>query len=158
MLHDLTLQVSSMKMCLCVLSHGYIAYREQQVWYCKVLWIKGLWPFVMDRPNFQEPKRFHRMSGQRGYHLTLQDVIQSPQAIEDYIHNHVGIKPETDEFKNMYFNELEIGLVTRLISELSLTWLLVLVSLLLRKNEERKAKAKLPGQDVFQTYDQSPAP
>ena len=41
----------------------------------------------------------------QGIPSNSQDVIQAhAHAIEDYIHNHVGVKPETENFGNMYFN------------------------------------------------------
>jgi len=44
------------------------------------------------------------MSKQKVFHPTLQMLQSHAQAIEDYIHNHVGMSGETMQFGNMYFN------------------------------------------------------
>jgi hypothetical protein len=66
---------------------------------------RGYDGYLMDRPDFLKTPGSSKNVRTKGIPSNSQDVIQShAQAIEAYIHNHVGIKPESDEFGNMYFN------------------------------------------------------
>ena len=67
---------------------------------------RGYDGYLMDRPDFLKVPGSSKNVRTKGIPSNSQDVIQShAQAIEAYIHNHVGIKPESDEFGNMYFNK-----------------------------------------------------
>jgi len=67
---------------------------------------RGYDGYLMDRPDFLKTPGSSKNVRTKGIPSNSQDVIQShAQAIEAYIHNHVGIKPESDEFGNMYFNK-----------------------------------------------------
>ena len=65
---------------------------------------RGYDGYIMDRPKHLSS---HTSSSKtKGIPSNSQDVIQShAHAIETYIHNHVGIKPDTNDFGNMYFNK-----------------------------------------------------
>ena len=64
---------------------------------------RGYDAYLMDRPQFL--KGGSQSSKTKGIPSNSQDVIQShAQAIEAYIHDHVGENPETGSMGNMYFN------------------------------------------------------
>ena len=66
---------------------------------------RGYDGYLMDRPDFLKTGTSSVNVRTKGIPSNSQDVIQShAQAIESYIHDHVGIKAETEEFGNMYFN------------------------------------------------------
>lgn len=66
---------------------------------------RGYDNYIMDRPPHLAPPSAKVNVRTKGIPSNSVDVIQShAQAIEAYIHNHVGIKPETEEVGNMYFN------------------------------------------------------
>jgi hypothetical protein len=59
----------------------------------------------MDRPQFLSTSSSKVNVKTKGIPSNSQDVIQShAQAIEAYIHNHVGENVETGEMGSMYFN------------------------------------------------------
>jgi hypothetical protein len=67
---------------------------------------RGYDGYVMDRPDHLKTGNSKVSVRTKGIPSNSQDVIQAhAHAIEAYIHNHVGIKPETDDFGNMYFND-----------------------------------------------------
>ena len=66
---------------------------------------RGYDGYLMDRPSHLMAANSKVNVKTKGIPSNSQDVIQAhAHAIEDYIHNHVGIKPETEDFGNMYFN------------------------------------------------------
>jgi hypothetical protein len=66
---------------------------------------RGYDGYVLDRPKHLTPPGSKVNVKTKGIPSNSQDVIQAhAHAIESYIHNHVGVKPETEEFGNMYFN------------------------------------------------------
>ena len=67
---------------------------------------RGYDGYLMDRPDFLKTGNSSANVRTKGIPSNSQDVIQShAQSIEAYIHDHVGIKAETEEFGNMYFNK-----------------------------------------------------
>jgi len=55
----------------------------------------------------ERPEHLGKVAGNKtkGIPSNSQDVIQAhAQAIEAYIHDHVGLHPETGNYGNMYFN------------------------------------------------------
>jgi hypothetical protein len=65
---------------------------------------RGYDGYLLDRPDHLKSASSSKVRT-KGIPSNSQDVIQShAHAIEAYIHNHVGIKPETADFGNMYFN------------------------------------------------------
>jgi len=70
---------------------------------------RGYDGYLMDRPSHLLAANSKISVKTKGIPSNSQDVIQAhAHAIEEYIHNHVGIKPETEDFGNMYFsNTLE---------------------------------------------------
>jgi len=66
---------------------------------------RGYDGYIMDRPKHLMAASSKSNVKTKGIPSNSQDVIQAhAQAIESYIHNHVGIKPDTDQVGNMYFN------------------------------------------------------
>ena len=66
---------------------------------------RGYDGYVMDRPEHLRNSNSKSNVRTKGIPSNSQDVIQAhAHAIEEYIHDHVGIKPDTADFGNMYFN------------------------------------------------------
>ena len=66
---------------------------------------RGYDGYLMDRPQFLSTSSSKVNVKTKGIPSNSQDVIQShAQAIEAYIHNHVGENVETGEMGSMYFN------------------------------------------------------
>ena len=66
---------------------------------------RGYDGYVMDRPDHLKTGNSKVNVKTKGIPSNSQDVIQAhAHAIETYIHDHVGVKPETAAFGNMYFN------------------------------------------------------
>jgi hypothetical protein len=66
---------------------------------------RGYDGYLMDRPQHLASASSKVNVKTKGIPSNSADVIQShAQAIEDYIHNHVGMSGETMQFGNMYFN------------------------------------------------------
>lgn len=66
---------------------------------------RGYEEYLMDRPSHLVAANSKVNVKTKGIPSNSQDVIQAhAHAIEDYIHNHVGVRPETEDFGKMYFN------------------------------------------------------
>ena len=66
---------------------------------------RGYDGYVLDRPDHLKAPNSKVNVRTKGIPSNSQDVIQAhAHAIEAYIHDHVGVKPETADFGNMYFN------------------------------------------------------
>jgi hypothetical protein len=66
---------------------------------------RGYDGYLMDRPRHLMSANAKVNVKTKGIPSNSQDVIQAhAHAIEDYIHNHVGINRETGEYGKMYFN------------------------------------------------------
>jgi hypothetical protein len=67
---------------------------------------RGYDGYLMDRPKHLVAPNTNIKVKTKGIPSNSMDVIQShAQAIEAYIHNHVGINRDTGEIGNMYFNK-----------------------------------------------------
>tara|TARA_R100001440_G_scaffold71944_1_gene95304 strand:- start:3199 stop:5310 length:2112 start_codon:yes stop_codon:yes gene_type:complete len=67
---------------------------------------RGYDGYVMNRPDHLKTSNSKVNVKTKGIPSNSQDVIQAhAHAIETYIHNHVGVKAETADFGNMYFND-----------------------------------------------------
>ena len=65
---------------------------------------RGYDGYIMDRPQHLGGSTTHVTVKSKGIPSNSQDVIQAhAQAIESYIHHHIGINDETGEYGNMYF-------------------------------------------------------
>ena len=66
---------------------------------------RGYDGYIMDRPKHLTPPGARVNTRTKGIPSNSVDVIQAhAHAIEAYIHDHVGVRAETDNFGNMYFN------------------------------------------------------
>jgi len=66
---------------------------------------RGYDGYLMDRPAHLGAASNHIKTKTKGIPSNSQDIIQAhAQAIEAYIHDHVGIHHETGNYGNMYFN------------------------------------------------------
>ena len=66
---------------------------------------RGYDGYVMERPEHLRSASAHVNVKTKGIPSNSQDVIHAhAQAIEQYVHNHVGINYETGEYGNMYFD------------------------------------------------------
>lgn len=76
--------------------YGIVRYFEQ----------RGYDEYLMERPDFLRSANSHATVRTKGVPSNSADVIHShAQAIERYIHSHVGMNSETFEMGNMYFNK-----------------------------------------------------
>jgi hypothetical protein len=76
--------------------YGIVRYFEQ----------RGYDGYLMDRPDFLRSANSHANVKTKGVPSNSIDVIHShAQAIENYIHNHVGINTDSFEMGKMYFNK-----------------------------------------------------
>ena len=67
---------------------------------------RGYDGYLLDRPQYLSSSSSHVNVKTKGIPSNSQDVIQShAQAIEAYIHDHVGINYESGEIGRMYFNK-----------------------------------------------------
>ena len=92
----------------------------------------------------------------KGIPSNSQDVIQAhAHAIEDYIHNHVGINRETGEYGKMYFNRtLEdwIGFKINDRTKFDLTISSGLCLLAAQKVKQEKVKSNFDEKKFFRRY------
>ena len=66
---------------------------------------RGYDGYIMDRPKHLTPPGARVNTRTKGIPSNSVDVIQAhAHAIEAYIHDHVGVRAETDNFGSMYFN------------------------------------------------------
>jgi hypothetical protein len=67
---------------------------------------RGYDGYVMNRPEHLKTANSKVNVKTKGIPSNSQDVIQAhAHAIETYIHDHVGVRAETADFGNMYFND-----------------------------------------------------
>lgn len=117
---------------------------------------RGYDGYLMDRPDHLKTGNSSVNVRTKGIPSNSQDVIQShAQAIEAYIHDHVGIKPESAEFGNMYFNKtLEdwIGYKIDKRTKFDLTISSGLALLGAQKTKKEKPKADFNEKQFFRTF------
>ena len=114
---------------------------------------RGYDGYVMDRPDHLKTGNSKTNVRTKGIPSNSQDVIQShAHAIEAYIHDHVGVKPDTADFGNMYFNKtLEdwIGYKINNRTKYDLTISSGLALLGAQKGKEKKVKSNLSDKVFF---------
>ena len=117
---------------------------------------RGYDGYLMDRPDHLKTGNSSVNVRTKGIPSNSQDVIQShAQAIEAYIHDHVGIKPESAEFGNMYFNKtLEdwIGYKIDKRTKFDLTISSGLALLGAQKTKKEKPKSDFNEKQFFRTF------
>ena len=117
---------------------------------------RGYDGYLMDRPEHLKAPNSTTKVRTKGIPSNSQDVIHAhAQAIEAYIHNHVGINPETDEFGKMYFDRtLEdwIGYKISDRTKFDLTISSGLALLAAQKFKKEKKKTNFDEKKFFRRY------
>lgn len=110
----------------------------------------------MDRPAHLSSSSAKVNVKTKGIPSNSQDVIQShAQAIETYIHDHIGENPQTGEVGKMYFNRtLEdwIGYKISDRTKFDLTISSGLALLAAQKVKQEKPKSSLNEKEFFRKY------
>ena len=91
---------------MCAFFYGYpLLIENNKYGIARYFESRGYDGYLMDRPDFLKNPNSSSNVRTKGIPSNSQDVIQShAQSIEAYIHDHVGINPETADFGKMYFN------------------------------------------------------
>ena len=117
---------------------------------------RGYDGYLMDRPEHLKAPNSTTKVRTKGIPSNSQDVIHAhAQAIEAYIHSHVGINPETDEFGKMYFDRtLEdwIGYKISDRTKFDLTISSGLALLAAQKFKKEKKKTNFDEKKFFRRY------
>ena len=117
---------------------------------------RGYDNYLLDRPDHLSSVSSRSNVKTKGIPSNSQDVIQShAHAIETYIHNHVGLKAESEEVGNMYFNRtLEdwIGYKITNRTKFDLTISSGLALLGAQKAKQQKAVADFSDKKFFRKY------
>ena len=143
---------------MCAFFYGYpLLIENNKYGIARYFESRGYDGYLMDRPDFLKNPNSSSNVRTKGIPSNSQDVIQShAQSIEAYIHDHVGINPETADFGKMYFNRtLEdwIGYKIDKRTKFDLTissGLALLASQKAKKKE--KPKADFNDKKFFRTY------
>jgi len=117
---------------------------------------RGYDGYLLDRPKHLSAPNTNIKVKTKGIPSNSQDVIQShAQAIEAYIHNHVGVNRETGEMGAMYFNKtLEdwIGYDINNRTRFDLTISSGLALLAAQKVKQKKQDSKFDEKRFFRRY------
>ena len=91
---------------MCAFFYGYpLLIENNKYGIARYFESRGYDGYLMDRPNFLKNPNASSNVRTKGIPSNSQDVIQShAQAIEAYIHDYIGIRSDTDQLGNMYFN------------------------------------------------------
>jgi len=143
---------------MCAFFYGYpLLIENNKYGIARYFESRGYDGYLMDRPDFLKNPNSSSNVRTKGIPSNSQDVIQShAQSIEAYIHDHVGINPETAELGKMYFNRtLEdwIGYKIDKRTKFDLTissGLALLASQKAKKKE--KSRADFNDKKFFRTY------
>ena len=118
---------------------------------------RGYDGYLMDRPRHLMSANAKVNVKTKGIPSNSQDVIQAhAHAIEDYIHNHVGVNRETGAYGNMYFNRtLEdwIGFKINDRTKFDLTISSGLCLLAAQKVKAKKKESRLDEKRFFRRYE-----
>ena len=117
---------------------------------------RGYEEYLMERPDFLRSANSHANVKTRGIPSSSADVVHAhAQAIENFIHNHVGMNSETFEMGNMYFNRtLEdwIGFDINNRTKFDLTISSGYALLAAQKAKEEKKPSSFVDKTFFRTY------
>ena len=117
---------------------------------------RGYDNYLMDRPQHLSSSSNKVKVKTKGVPSNSVDMIQShAQSIEHYIHNYVGIKPETDMFGNMYFNRtLEDWIAYKIDkrTKYDLTISSGLALLAAQKEKKKKVESNFDERKFFRKY------
>ena len=143
---------------MCAFFYGYpLLIENNKYGIARYFESRGYDGYLMDRPDFLKNPNSSSNVRTKGIPSNSQDVIQShAQSIEAYIHDHVGINPETAEFGKMYFNRtLEdwIGYKIDKRTKFDLTISSGLALLASQKSKKKeKPKTDFNDKQFFRTY------
>ena len=142
---------------MCAFFYGYpLLIENNKYGIARYFESRGYDGYLMDRPDFLKNPNSSSNVRTKGIPSNSQDVIQShAQAIEAYIHDHVGINPETAEFGKMYFNRtLEdwIGYQIDKRTKFDLTISSGLALLASQKSKKKEKKSNFNDKQFFRTY------
>jgi hypothetical protein len=142
---------------MCAFFYGYpLLIENNKYGIARYFESRGYDGYLLDRPDFLKNPNSSSNVRTKGIPSNSQDVIQShAQAIEAYIHDHVGIRAETEEFGRMYFNRtLEdwIGYKIDKRTKFDLTISSGLALLAAQKAKKKKPKADFTDKQFFRTY------
>jgi hypothetical protein len=142
---------------MCAFFYGYpLLIENNKYGIARYFETRGYDGYLMDRPNFLKNPNSSANVKTKGIPSNSQDVIQShAQAIESYIHDHVGINPKSDQMGNMYFNRtLEdwIGYKIDKRTKFDLTISSGLALLASQKVKKEKPKQTFNDKTFFRTY------
>ena len=142
---------------MCAFFYGYpLLIENNKYGIARYFESRGYDGYLMDRPDFLKNPNSSSNVRTKGIPSNSQDVIQShAQAIEAYIHDHVGINPETAEFGKMYFNRtLEdwIGYKIDKRTKFDLTISSGLALLASQKSKKKEKKSNFNDKQFFRTY------
>ncbi len=143
---------------MCAFFYGYpLLIENNKYGIARYFESRGYDGYLMDRPDFLKNPNSSSNVRTKGIPSNSQDVIQShAQSIEAYIHDHVGINPETAEFGKMYFNRtLEdwIGYKIDKRTKFDLTISSGLALLASQKSKKKeKPRADFNDKQFFRTY------
>ncbi len=117
---------------------------------------RGYEEYLMERPDFLRSANSHANVKTRGIPSSSADVVHAhAQAIENFIHSHVGMNNETFEMGNMYFNRtLEdwIGFDINNRTKFDLTISSGYALLAAQKAKEEKKPSSFVDKTFFRTY------
>lgn len=142
---------------MCAFFYGYpLLIENNKYGIARYFESRGYDGYLMDRPDFLKTGSSHSNVRTKGIPSNSQDVIQShAQAIEAYIHDHVGVNPENGEMGKMMFNRtLEdwIGYKIDKRTKFDLTISSGLALLAAQKEKKEKPKASFEDKKFFRTY------
>jgi hypothetical protein len=142
---------------MCAFFYGYpLLIENNKYGIARYFESRGYDGYLLDRPQHLRNPNSSSNVRTKGIPSNSQDVIQShAQAIEAYIHDHVGVRAETGEMGQMLFNRtLEdwIGYKIEKRTKFDLTISSGLALLAAQKAKKEKPKANFNDKKFFRTY------
>ena len=142
---------------MCAFFYGYpLLIENNKYGIARYFESRGYDGYLMDRPNHLKNPNASSNVRTKGIPSNSQDVIQShAQAIEAYIHDHVGIRAESGEMGNMIFNRTLEDWISYKIekrTKFDLTISSGLALLAAQKQKKKKPKASFQDKKFFRTY------
>ena len=142
---------------MCAFFYGYpILIENNKYGIARYFESRGYDGYLLDRPKHLRNPNSSSNVRTKGIPSNSQDVIQAhAHAIEAYIHDHVGVKPETGEMGQMFFNRtLEdwIGYKIDKRTKFDLTISSGLALLAAQKAKKEKPIADFNDKKFFRTY------
>ena len=142
---------------MCAFFYGYpLLIENNKYGIARYFESRGYDGYLMDRPQHLKNPNASSNVRTKGIPSNSQDVIQShAQAIEAYIHDHVGVRAESGEMGHMLFNRtLEdwIGYKIEKRTKFDLTISSGLALLAAQKAKKKKQKTNFDNKKFFRTY------